>query len=103
MPLVHADFKTKTMPDEQCTGLKDKNGKLIYEGDIVKCAQITRKVCFGYYGTVFSTRSDYGFYLMSIHFPEDGTMCLGFYKAEHEENSSFYEIIGNIHENGDLL
>lgn len=80
---------------EQCTGLKDKNGNLIYEGDIVDTF---------YVGEPTGQRYIYhyeppAFYVEPF---EHGKPSGGHYYYFAVDNERC-EIIGNIHENGDLL
>ena len=70
----------------QCTGLKDKNGKLIYEGDILQQPQLPHKVVCEWY--------------------KDGFWLNGFMngaKRELRNMHNWYEVIGNIYENPELL
>ena len=81
---------------EQYTGLKDKNGKEIYEGDIVE-----EEIDCG------DDDID-GTYRYTVVWDED-TLCWSLspqYGAIHEdlwETNSSVEIVGNIHETHELL
>lgn len=72
----------------QFTGLKDKNGKDVYEGDVLKSFDEILTVFFNPYTCAFEVMYDY---------PSGDCETIGI--NEH----STIEIIGNIHENPDLL
>lgn len=94
---IHFDDHTKTFKFddvvlEQCTGLKDKNGMLIYEGDIC----IPAKDMADKAGEVY--RAESGAYFIKGKMKNGMEYDFGIYWHHF-----MYEVIGNIHENPELL
>ena len=74
---------------QQYTGLKDKNNKEVYEGDLVECDDVIRGRM---YGEVVYDNDHGAFRIVFTYF-----LQWTFYKAEN------IEVIGNIFENPELL
>ena len=70
----------------QCTGVKDKNGKEIYEGDIIICK----------YGPQIA---------MEVKWVDEGFRTLGKYDGDNYVGfvKDSAEVIGNVYENKNLL
>lgn len=85
---------------EQCTGLRDKNGRLIYEGDILSTSNKDHQ------HDIWEPE-DWGYTF--IYWNEKNLCFAGtkwFIDGPEEEsvfNAEFVEIVGNIHENPELL
>ena len=81
----------------QSTGLKDKNGKEIFEGDVVTDGQTVGDI---------KHHQTYGFYMIDDkgieRFFSDGN-CIEDFEEDAETISAILEIIGNIYENPELL
>lgn len=97
--LIYTKFKRNKFEYRgMSTGLKDKNGRLIYEGDIVRLTRRKENIlqkrgsCFQIrYLTHRFCGFGYGVNYRSVD------MCLT------ESKAKCLEVIGNIHENPDLL
>lgn len=77
----------------QYTGLKDKNGQRIFEGDVIEC----------HTGRVVTVK-------FGQHMDEEyGTEAYGWFVSDNDGSLSFgedwsgHEVIGNIHDNPELL
>jgi uncharacterized phage protein (TIGR01671 family) len=82
----------------QYTGLKDKNGKEIYEGDIVKF-RTENIYLFGYVDWHYL-----GHFVLSVKVSEQLSNDIWFDRVNHlSDGHNGMEIIGNIHENPELL
>lgn len=88
-------------PDEiklmQSTGLHDKNGKEIFEGDIVTDGDVTSDI--KYHQTLgFYMIGKYGF---SVPFGQG--VDVEYFEEFADHVSKTFEVIGNIYENPELL
>ena len=101
----------------QYTGLKDKNGKKIFEGDIFKFNDEVWESCYTSCGTEYDSWSIENYAVVGF---DEETARYDFVKYKYNENSveadlhqnhdiefadfvGELEIIGNIHDNPELL
>ncbi len=82
VPRIRIEFERSKIKDLY-TGLKDKNGKKIFEGDIVKEEGVV----------IYKDCS----------FQTDNYPLMNFFIEGMEDKKSKLEIIGNVHENPELL
>ncbi|SRR5258708_1037919 len=83
----------------QYTGLKDKNGKEIYEGDIVEVKDYG--FAYKYIGVVNWDKDSFS-YKVGIY-KDYSTMSAGLRDIPRTLENHSFEIIGNIYENPELL
>lgn len=89
----------------QCTGMKDKNGELIWENDIVhKPSYTSYDFCAN--SEAYTGRIQYEYCGWSVEITKsDGSVCVSpiIEMIAFTEDTEHFEVIGNIFDNPDLL
>ena len=93
------DFLSGNHIVEQCTGLKDKNGRLIYEGDIVKRLFFNDRRKNKMKNCVIKWCNGRAVFTLDADMRDDYRS----YEANCDNVFKECEVIGNIHENHDLV
>lgn len=96
---IIVDYKTVG----QSTGLEDKNGKMIFEGDVVKADGYIFIVQFGKCGGV-ANNENYGY--MGYYLDGFDSMTKDALRLGLRNDICYFtdiEVIGNIHDNPELL
>ena len=99
------EISTPVIPETvgQFTGLTDKNGKRIFEGDIVKCTDTINDFEFNAVVEFGNPNGEYnwGYQLKFISGEESNFDILCW--VDMEETGAYIEVIGNIHDNPEIL
>ena len=93
VPECHNSFMVVSDTVGQYTGMKDKNGKWVFEGDVVKTSDVTHEGFIQIPGESFEIAMRKGCWLMVSG--EDWDFL--------ETNHECIKVIGNIHDNPELL
>lgn len=82
----------------QFTGLHDKNGKEIYEGDVVMFLSWFKHGGVGRWTRHVVSCRDASWSLASVDFQESHMLC-----GYHEDDRRRFDVIGNTHDNPELI
>lgn len=91
--VCYSECAVKRITVGQFTGLLDKNGEEIYEGDILRVSDFTNVVCEFRHGA-------FGYIYCNEFHPFAGNTNYTFNPKNTDKN---FEVIGNIHDNPELL
>ena len=109
------DAEVATSTVGQYTGMKDKNGRRIWEGDIVDLFGMKGNVVqeCGAFGIAFMKTIDYDLLESKIPFNNSANFCFNdnfislweiFWNYEQDDNPLYeVEVIGTVHDNPELL